>query len=113
MNMSLMDDFMGQLDAGRRKHCNPEQDYFMHILAVDPAHHRKGLGSMLLAHVLAKADQEGAKCYIEASAMGLPVYVRHGWEVVDEIVVDMEKHGCPGGIVRQKCLMRQPQKSLA
>lgn len=67
---------------------------------------------MLLAHVLAICDREGARCYIEASPMGLPLYVRHGWIRVDEIAVDLGKHGCEGGVVVQQCLMREPQRNV-
>jgi len=63
---------------------------------------------MLLKHVLDTVDEQGKRCYIEASAAGLALYERLGWVEVDEVVVDMEKHGCEGGVVRQKCLIREP-----
>jgi len=112
-NVSLLEDFFGQLHAGRKAHCNPETDYFTHILCVNPSHHRQGLGSRLLNEVLDKADREGRKTYIEASAMGLPLYVRHGWVEVGELEVDLGKHGCEGGIIRQKQLIREPKKAVA
>lgn len=80
----------------------------MHILAILPQYHRKGLGTMLLTHVLDIIDEQGKRCYIEASAAGLALYKRFGWVEVDEIVVDMAKHGCEGGVITQKCLMREP-----
>ena len=80
---------------------------------MNPSHHRQGLGSRLLNEVLDKADREGRKTYIEASAMGLPLYVRHGWVEVGELEVDLGKHGCEGGIIRQKQLIREPKKAVA
>ena len=112
-NVSLMKDFFAQLDAGRKAHCDPETTYFTHILCVNPSHHRQGLGSRLLNEVLDQADREGRKTYIEASAMGLPLYVRHGWVEVGELEVDLAKHGCEGGIIRQKQLIREPKKAVA
>jgi len=63
---------------------------------------------MLLKYVLDTVDEQRKRCYIEASAAGLALYKRFGWVEVDELVVDMEKHGCEGGVVRQKCLLREP-----
>ncbi|CAD6589779.1 MAG: hypothetical protein ASARMPREDX12_004027 [Alectoria sarmentosa] len=65
----------------------------LHILAVDPFYQRLGLGSMLIRPGLADADRAGAQTYIEASPDGLPLYLKHGWAPVDEMVLDMGKHG--------------------
>jgi GNAT superfamily N-acetyltransferase len=105
-----MTTFFGALDANRKKHVDPTKDYFMHILCVSPSHHRQGIGGLILKHVLDQCDREGAKCYIEASAAGLPLYLRMGWEVVDQIQVDMEANGAEGGVIYQKCLWRVPRE---
>lgn len=74
-----------------------------------PTHQGKGLGAKLLRPGLEDADRAGAETYIEASARGLPVYLKHGWEpVADEMVLDMDKYGGKG-IQRQKFLMRKPK----
>ena len=132
-NASLCKDFFGQLCEKRERWVNAEKDYCkpllfdsfrpgpmllmctaedFHLLAVSPAHHRRGLGSLLLRECLARADEEGAKTYIEASKAGLPLYLRHGWEPVDEIVVDLDEHGVSGfgGRHSGACLMRPAKR---
>ena len=62
---------------------------------------------MLLRHGLEQADNDGAKTYIEASPAGLPLYLKHGWEPVDEIIIDMRPHG-DDKVHTEVCLIREP-----
>ena len=77
----------------------------LHILIVDPAYQRRGLGTMLLGKGLAEADKARAKTFIEATVPGLPMYLRHGFEEVDAIKIDMGRYG-GHGIQIQKRLTR-------
>ena len=79
----------------------------LHILAVHPSYHRLGLGTRLIQPGLEAADAAGAQTYIEASPFGLPLYLRHGWKPVDEMVIDMRQYG-GDEIVRHQYLMREP-----
>lgn len=80
----------------------------LHLLCVTPTHQRQGLGGLLVSDGLAVADERNAQTYIEASTKGLGLYLKHGWEPIDEIVVDMGSYGGKG-VEREKCLMRQPR----
>jgi len=80
----------------------------LEILAVHPSHHRKGLGSLLIKAGLDLADRDHARTYIEASAKGLPLYLRHGWEPVGATVVDMRKYG-KEAVVSETTLIRLPK----
>ncbi len=62
---------------------------------------------MLIRPGLAAADKDGAQTFIEASPAGLPLYLRHGWEPVHEMVIDMRPHGGTG-IEVMPMLMREP-----
>lgn len=48
---------------------------------------------MLIQQGLNWADDAGAKAFVEASEVGVPLYSRFGFEVVDEVVVDLEGFG--------------------
>jgi len=45
-----------------------------------------GLGSALLRHAVARADEGGAPCYLEStSPLNRRLYERHGFEQIGEI----------------------------
>jgi GNAT superfamily N-acetyltransferase len=66
-----------------------EPHWYLPVLGTAPAHQGRGLGSALLAPVLARADREGLPAYLESSkAENLPFYRRHGFEVVGQVRVE-------------------------
>ena len=77
----------------------------MHILAVSPDYQRKGLGALLIRDGLTIADKHDAKTYIEASPVALQLYLKHGWKLIDDILIDMTPYG-GSGLASEKILMR-------
>ena len=75
-------------------------------LSVLPTHQRRGLGTMLLREGLAMADEAGAKTYLESSAKGESLYLRHGFKQVDDILIDMRPHG-GSRVESEKCMARE------
>ena len=75
-------------------------------LMVLPTYQRRGLGTLLLRQGLQMADEVGAKTYLEASAKGASLYLRHGFKVVDDILIDMRPYG-GSGVESEKCMMRE------
>jgi GNAT superfamily N-acetyltransferase len=56
------------------------------VLGTDTAHQGKGIGSSLLAPILATCDEEGLPAYLESSKeSNIPFYNRHGFEVSGEV----------------------------
>ncbi|KAI4188895.1 MAG: hypothetical protein L6R41_001829 [Letrouitia leprolyta] len=120
-NVELYEDFFKQLDAKRELYTNEEKDYWeenprvtrpahppvLHILVVAPQYQRRGLGTLLIREGLAAADRDSAQTYVEASAKGLALYQRHGWEIMDSIKMDMTPHG-GNGIAVEELMTRQP-----
>ncbi|WP_200902020.1 GNAT family N-acetyltransferase [Microvirga vignae] len=65
-----------------------EPHWYLPLIGVDPVHQRKGYGSALLDHVLRGCDEEGVSAFLEASSLeSIPLYQRHGFEVLGSIQV--------------------------
>ncbi len=76
--------FLDQLDE-----YHPDEPlWYLPMIGVDPRGQGMGLGSALLAHVLAGVDQEAKAAYLEASSeRSRDLYARHGFEVIGTIQV--------------------------
>jgi GNAT superfamily N-acetyltransferase len=73
---------LGQIEKVHPK----EPHWYLAVLGTDTAHQGKGIGSALLAPVLAKCDEEGLPAYLESSKeSNIPFYNRHGFEVSCEV----------------------------
>lgn len=64
-----------------------EPHWYLPMIGVDPAHQGSGVGSALLAAALRDCDaKSGLPAYLESSNIkNVPLYRRHGFEVVAEI----------------------------
>lgn len=60
--------------------------WYLPMIGVDPAYQGEGVGSALLAKALERVDADGLPAYLESSnPANVPLYRRHGFEVVAEI----------------------------
>ncbi|CAI6341189.1 unnamed protein product [Periconia digitata] len=57
------------------------------ILAVSPAHQRRGVGAMLVQHAQRLAAEDRVPLTLESSMMGKAMYMKQGLEVVSEVNV--------------------------
>jgi GNAT superfamily N-acetyltransferase len=74
--------FLGQMDEFHPT--GPH--WYLPLMGVDLPHLGCGLGSALLRHAVARADEDGAPCYLEAtSALNKRLYGRHGFEEIGVI----------------------------
>ena len=65
-----------------------EPHWHLAFVGCDPAHRGKGIGGTLLAHALADIDENKLHAYLESSnPRNVPLYERHGFEVLHEIRV--------------------------
>jgi ribosomal protein S18 acetylase RimI-like enzyme len=70
------------------RHHPAEPHWYLPLIGVTPSAQGLGYGSMLLEHALARCDEDGLAAYLEATSMrSVPLYRRHGFEVVAEIHV--------------------------
>ncbi|TVY14059.1 hypothetical protein LARI1_G007054 [Lachnellula arida] len=132
-DMKILGHWFENIDAYHEKHASYEKDYCipsspptspfpspnptqtpcqvlkltanpdLHVLCVHPSYQRQGLGKKLLTRFLADADKEHARVYLQATALGHPLYVRCGWVDVEDMVTRT-----PEGAVVWKCMMREP-----
>ncbi|KAL9601806.1 MAG: hypothetical protein Q9219_002296 [cf. Caloplaca sp. 3 TL-2023] len=107
-NLSVIKDFSDQQDRLKVVHMDSTQDYYLKMLFTHPSYQGQGLASALLRQGLERIDAESRRCYLEASPAGLPIYRKRGWKVVDEIRVDLSKHGVESPYVdHTPCMMRE------
>jgi ribosomal protein S18 acetylase RimI-like enzyme len=60
--------------------------WFLATIGVDPALQGRGIGSALLAPVLARADEQRTCCYLETHAAdNVRLYERHGFRIMEHI----------------------------
>jgi GNAT superfamily N-acetyltransferase len=74
---------------GQVEKAHPKADHwYLATLGTEPAAQGKGVGSALMAPVLARCDNEGVPAYLESSKeRNVPFYRRHGFEVTGELVL--------------------------
>jgi ribosomal protein S18 acetylase RimI-like enzyme len=66
-----------------------EPHWYLAVLGTDPRHQRRGVGSALLAPILARCDAERVPAYLESSKpSNVPFYERHGFRVVGELEIE-------------------------
>jgi GNAT superfamily N-acetyltransferase len=79
-----------------------EPYWYLPLIGVDPTRQGKGYGSALLRYSLARCDRDRNLAYLESSnPANIPLYERHGFEVLDTIQV--------GGSPPLFPMLRQPQ----
>jgi ribosomal protein S18 acetylase RimI-like enzyme len=74
---------LGRMEKAHGEH--PDHHYLA-VLGTRPDRQGEGIGSALMAPVLATCDTEGRGAYLESSKeSNIPFYRRHGFEVVGEV----------------------------
>ena len=82
---------LGGLERMEKRHPQDRSHWYLFILGTEPAAQGQGLGSALLAQMLARVDAAGLPAYLESSSeQNLAFYGRHGFAVTSEVAI-------PGG----------------
>lgn len=73
---------LAEMDAFHPK----EPCWYLPMIAADPGHQGKGLGSLLMKHATQICDEQGLPAYLESTnERNVSLYERYGFEVVGEI----------------------------
>jgi ribosomal protein S18 acetylase RimI-like enzyme len=82
---------LGGLERMEKRHPDDPPHWYLFILGTEQAAQGRGLGSALLAQMLARVDADRMPAYLESSnERNLAWYGRHGFEVTSELAI-------PGG----------------
>ncbi|MCJ1311538.1 hypothetical protein MMC25_005211 [Agyrium rufum] len=99
VNNEAADAFYYGLMEGRRKVMGGRKHVLINFLDIAPGHQRRGIGSVLLKHVLSIADDLGLESYLEATPEGEGLYRKLGFEHVDTLTFPREPFGGQGSEV--------------
>jgi ribosomal protein S18 acetylase RimI-like enzyme len=73
---------LGQME----EHHPQEPVWYLPVIGVDPVHQGRGIGSALLDERITACDRDGMAAFLESSnPRNIPLYERHGFEVVAEV----------------------------
>lgn len=79
------------LERMEEQHPPDPSHWYLFILGAEQAAQGRGLGSALLADMLARLDADGMPAYLESSSeRNIALYGRHGFEITSEMAI-------PGG----------------
>jgi ribosomal protein S18 acetylase RimI-like enzyme len=68
-----------------------ERRIFCYGISVDPAYHRRGVGSELVRWATRKADEDGVKVWIHASEAAYELVRKHGFKVIEELPINLDE----------------------
>ena len=65
-----------------------EPHFYLEVMAVDPAHQRKGIGSRLVHHGLSMCNEKGVPAYLETGLEeNVRFYQKHAFRVIEEFTL--------------------------
>ncbi|CAG8897191.1 unnamed protein product [Penicillium egyptiacum] len=113
MNEGVFNAFKKLLEDSRKRYTtendiskwppNPRQGLFcsnislvLDLLATLPEYQGRGFGSAILKWGMEKADASQSRIFLEGTPEGVPVYLKHGWKILEEVVMDYTRFGGVG-----------------
>ncbi|OTB01448.1 hypothetical protein M426DRAFT_323464 [Hypoxylon sp. CI-4A] len=89
---------------------NAKEMLGLSLLCTSAKYHRRGAAKALMLPMLALADAEGLKTYLEATPGGKPVYEKLGFREMEELPFDLEKliKGFNGAPYKLSIMVREP-----
>lgn len=63
----------------------------LQVLATHPEYKGRGCAGMLVKWGMRKAEEEGVECYVEAQDTSKGIFLKYGWEMVEEMMEGEER----------------------
>ena len=98
INTDLLTEFFGKIEMVKREHIQGKARVHLGYLATHPTHERRGASKTLLDYGAELADKKGLQSTLFSTQVALPLYLRGGFELVDNAVavLDLQKWGGEG-----------------
>ncbi|KAI0406863.1 hypothetical protein F4802DRAFT_605993 [Xylaria palmicola] len=91
-DVALFQEFFDGI-VGMEKRYQTNKKLVLTHLCTRHSYHGRGIGAALLRSVLEPADREGLSAYLEATQIGVPLYQRFGFHIVDKLEFDRTSAG--------------------
>ncbi|KAJ5554730.1 Acyl-CoA N-acyltransferase [Penicillium sp. DV-2018c] len=95
MNEAIFKAFKKLLTDARKRYTR-EDDIILDLIATLPEYQGRGFGSTVLKWGIEKADATQSRIFLEATPEGVPVYLKHGWKLLEEVTIDFASFGSEG-----------------
>ncbi|KAF3015417.1 hypothetical protein E8E15_002082 [Penicillium rubens] len=95
MNKGVFNGFKKLLEESRKRYTT-ENDIVLDLLATLPEYQGRGFGSAVLKWGMEKADASQSRIFLEGTPEGVPIYLKHGWKILEEVVMDYTQFGGVG-----------------
>ncbi|KAF2090810.1 acyl-CoA N-acyltransferase [Saccharata proteae CBS 121410] len=114
VNLQALAALFDPMKAVRERLTAGKPHVYLSSLLTDPAHGRKGAGTMLLRWGLERADEAGLETFLEATPMARGLYERWGFVVVERCGFELGGWGKEGeeGTVWHYCMVRPPNAGV-
>lgn len=109
-NKAFFNDWFPEIIEIRHKHLAGKRTVMLDDLCVWPNSQRKGVGTLLLKHLLDFADDKGLPCYIESTPFAHKTYIRQGFQEIDAVEINLQRWKHDYGVYRTAILYRGAQE---
>ncbi|KAI4863592.1 acyl-CoA N-acyltransferase [Hypoxylon rubiginosum] len=87
-DVAFAEEVFGLMDKKQKEIMGDRPHWYLVMLGARKECQRRGAGTKLLRWGLTKADEEGVEAFLTASPAGTPLYQKHGFELLESLLID-------------------------